>query len=100
MMMSNIRIARPEAAKHVPAFTVRKLEGTRTRTVRSFGKSGIVVKEVEVDGGYLVTFPKRHSIVVDEADLVRLGFDKTIPLLADDIDDPVGYIPNPLKGAA
>lgn len=85
--MAQTQIARPAQPKFKPAFIVKKLEGKVTRTVHSFDAKGQkTAKQVEVDAGYLVKFPhKGHSIrVKNEAELKRLGFDQTIPLMNDD----------------
>lgn len=94
--MSDIRVAVPEQPKIRPAFSVRKLEGKAKREIISLdpttGKR--TVKTVEVDAGYLVTMYKGHSIRVwDEANLHRLGFDRTIPLVNPE-GDVVGEMPN------
>lgn len=99
--MSNVQIAAPARQRIVPAFVVQKLEGTVERTMIVFDKEGRKQeKVVKVDAGYLVSFPaKGHSIRVrDVAELKRLGFDKTIPLVDanGDNDDVFGDIPNPI----
>lgn len=97
--MSGIRVAAPSQKRIVPAFMVKKLEGMVERTMIVFDKEGRrKEKLVQQDAGYLVSFPtKGHSIrVKDMADLRRLGFDRTIPLVdaENDDDDAVGEIPN------
>ena len=90
-----MQIAAPERPKVRPAFMVEKLEGKISREVINFDAKGKkVVSLVDVDAGYLVKFPKGHSIrVLDDAELHRLGFDRTIPLIDDD-GEQVGTIPN------
>jgi hypothetical protein len=90
-----LRIARPDKAKIVPAFMVEKLVGKHKRELVKFTSKGDRKTEVvEEDAGYLVTFPKGHSIRVStDAELHRLGFDQTIPLIDED-GDAVGEIPN------
>lgn len=97
--MSRVSVAAPQRQRIVPAFMVQKLEGHVERTVIQFDKEGKKYdKTVKVDAGYLVSFPsKGHSIrVKDAAELKRLGFDKTIPLVDDgaENDDVVGHMPN------
>lgn len=97
--MSNLQIAAPAQRRIVPAFTVKRLEGTVDRTMIVFDKEGRrQEKVVKQDAGYLVSFPtKGHSIrVKDAAELKRLGFDRTIPLVdaEGDNDDVLGEIPN------
>lgn len=91
----SVSIAAPEVQKIRPAFMVEKLEGKVSRDVITFDQKGKkVVSKVDVDAGYLVTFPKGHSIrVYDNAELQRLGFDRTIPLINEEGDE-VGTIPN------
>lgn len=97
--MSNISVAAPPKQQIVPAFVVRKLEGTVERPLIQFDKEGRKhEKMVKVDAGYLVSFPaKGHSIrVKDAAELKRLKFDQTVPLVdaGADHDDVLGYMPN------
>lgn len=97
--MSNIQIAAPNQQRIVPAFMVQRLEGTVERTMIVFDKEGRrQEKVVKQDAGYLVSFPtKGHSIrVKDAAELKRLGFDRTIPLVDanGDNDDVLGSMPN------
>lgn len=91
----NISVAAPDVPKIRPAFMVEKLEGKIEREIINFDAKGKkVMNKVEVDAGYLVKFPKGHSIrVLDDAELRRLGFDRTIPLIDDD-GEQVGEIPN------
>lgn len=97
-------IARPNGPKYVPAFVVKKLEGKVSRTmITTDSKGNRQEKVVEVDAGYMVSFPaKGHSIRVRDAkDLKRLGFDKTIPLVDQntDDDDTFGEIPNSITSS-
>lgn len=95
--MNGLQIATPDAPKIRPAFTVRKLDGKRKFLLWSFDSKGKkVAKEVEEDAGFMVRFAKGHSIRVrTEADLKRLGFDRTIPLVDMNHDGFVmGAIPN------
>lgn len=102
--MAQVHMAAPGRPRIVPAFLVQKLEGTVERTVIAFDKEGRKFdKTVKVDAGYLVSFPsKGHSIrVKDAAELKRLGFDRTIPLVDDnaDNDDVMGEMPNNIAAA-
>jgi hypothetical protein len=94
-------VAAPVERKIKPAFIVKKLEGTRKEVIIGWDAKGKrTPKEVEVPAGYLVKFPHRgHSIrVKNDADLARLGFDQTIPLLDAD-GEPVGEIDNIITDA-
>lgn len=93
--MADVRVAIPDKPRIRPAFTVKKLDGKASREILSFDKSGKkVVNTVEEDAGYLVKFPKGHSIRVrSDADMKRLGFDRTVPLINDE-GDVVGGVPN------
>src|SRR5690606_28394556 len=93
----SMSIAAPNKPQVRPAFMVQKLEGKVKREIIEFDAKGRKVrKTVEADAGWLVKFPKGHSIrVFDEAELTRMGFDRTIPLLDDD-GEVVGTLPNPI----
>lgn len=97
----NMRVAAPDRPQVRPAFMVEKLNGKVSREIINFDPKGKkVATTVEVDAGYLVSFPKGHSIrVFDDAELHRLGFDRTIPLIDDDGEE-VGVIPNPIAKKA
>ncbi len=100
----SLQVAAPNQRRIVPAFTVRKLDGKVERPMIKFDSKGKKHEEiVKVDAGYLVSFPtKGHSIrVKDAAELKRLGFDRTIPLVEDgtDNDDVLGFIPNSVTAA-
>ncbi len=75
----------PQQTAIVPIFTVEKLQGKVKRTVHLFDpkERKILSKVIEVDAGYLVKFPKGHSIrAYDEEHLKALGADlKYIPLV-------------------
>lgn len=74
----------PPEKKVKPAFIVKELSGTVTRTIFTFDAKGQKQsKTVEVPAGYMVKFPhKGHSIcVASKEELIRLGFDRTVPLL-------------------
>lgn len=105
--MSNARYSAPApVAKHVPAFMVEKLDGERDVTVVEKTTKGLVPKTVKKPMGWLVTFPKGHSIHVEtEEEMIRLGFDAAmVPLVkasgeAHDESEDVEFVPNVgLKG--
>lgn len=89
------RVAMPQRPVIRPAFTVQKLPGTKKMPIIFFDEKGKkYTKEVEEDAGFLVTLSKGHSVRIrTEADLRRLGLDKTIPLI-DNEGDVVGEMPN------
>lgn len=66
-----------------PAYTVRPLQGTVVRRVCSYVKGkGFQYEDIEEDGGWLVTFPQRHSIHVrTEEELKRMGFTEDAPMV-------------------
>lgn len=95
------QVAAPQVPKHVPAFVVHELQGKRkvtkyrrnpeTKTTESY--------QVEEPAGYMVSFPKGHSIRVRNLDeLKRLGFDpsNTVPLL-DEEGEVRATIPNHIR---
>ena len=103
--MRNMRVAAPQRQRIKPAFTVQKLEGKRKMTIIGRDAKGArTEKEVERDAGYLVTLSKGHSLrVANDAELKRLGFDQTIPLIDDSDsgdDEAVGFINNPIAAAS
>lgn len=98
-MSAAYQVAAPAKPQIKPAFLVKKLEGKRVEKLLTFDAKGKrMEKEVEVDAGYLVKFPtKGHSIrVANEAELKRLGFDQTIPMLNED-GDAVFTVPNAIN---
>lgn len=61
----------------LPAYQVKKLDGTRTKTIFEMDKKtkSLRSKTIEVDKGYMVFFPRGHSIRVEtEEELQRLGY--------------------------
>lgn len=92
-----VMIGVPQEKRLKPAFTVKKLEGTRPHRVHIFDKNDHKIKSkvVQEDAGYLVTTYKGNSIRCrDEAHLRQIGAGvRLIPLL-DDQGDPVGTIQN------
>jgi hypothetical protein len=94
--------AQPNAPK--PAFTVQELEGeVEVRTVRREKideKVSTFVYETRTEpAGYMVHFPKGHSIrVANYAELKRMGFDGPVPVVNDEGDE-VGMLPNPVRRA-
>lgn len=84
-------------ADKLPAYQVRELEGTRKKTIYEMDKKTKTLreKEVEVDKGYMVFFPRGHSIHVEtEAELRRLGFhrkpNEVTPGDEADLEEPRG----------
>lgn len=76
--------------QQVPAYTVRPLEGqTFVRQVCEYVKGkGFTYDDVEEEAGFMVHFPKRHSIHVRTRDeLKRMGFDKEAPVQMEEDDD-------------
>lgn len=103
-MARDVRVARPNGPRYVPAFTVEKLDGKVERDMIKFDSKGEKkTHKVEVDAGYMVRFPaKGHSIRVrDAAHLKRLGFDQTISLVnpENDDDETFGEIPNSITAS-
>lgn len=58
------------------AFEVEELSGTHMMVTHSYDKERkeLVKKEIEVPNGYMVYFPRGHSIRCSEAEMKRLGF--------------------------
>lgn len=95
----NVRVARPDRPKIVPAFVVQTVDQEVERTMYGWDKQGKKTQRtVKEPYGFKVSFPvKGHSIRVRTVeDLRRLGFDQTIPLVdtRNDDDEPVGYLDN------
>lgn len=95
----SVRVAEPQRRNIVPAFAVKKLDGEVERTIIGRDSKGErTTKVTKVPAGYLVMFPaKGHSIrVANDAELKRLGFDRTIDLIDanSDNDDVEGTMPN------
>jgi len=67
-----------------PAYEVHPFSGTTKRRVYGFDKKSrqLTVEEVDAEGGYMVYFPKGHSIrVFDDEHLKVLGFDQPAKLI-------------------
>lgn len=79
-------------AQVMPAFEVEKLEGTRTKTILTPNKKdgGFISKEIEVDAGYVVYFPRGHSIRVSEQELNRLGLNQDPSLVDMESGEAIG----------
>lgn len=105
--------AAPKKQRYVPAFTVEKLEGTtvqrQARMIPRKGHDGAIIKDkngnakysleyqdVPLELGWLVRFPKGHSVHIAEyATLEAMGFtDTEIPLIDINEGEEVGTIPN------
>ncbi len=80
-----------------PAFEVEPFVGKYMRNVVKKTDKGLVMTQVEAEGGYLVTFPKYGNSVhvPNDEELRRLGFDRAVRLVNDDGDE-VDVIPNPV----
>lgn len=79
-----------------PAFTVEKLEGTRTEVRHIFNPKNhkIQMKEVEIPAGYMVRCAKGHSVRVDEDGLQRiLDGDDTVELVDMETGETKGLVP-------
>lgn len=98
-MASAVAVARQK--KVVPAFTVTELEGSRKRQFKVFDKEKKTFedKEEDVEGGYRLTFPKGHSIVVDSMDEVRrlVGDPEQVELVNLETSDIHGVATIPVK---
>jgi len=78
-----------------PAYEVHPYSGVTTRNVCRIDKKTrqVVCEEVEDTGGYMVYFPKGHSIRVrDDEELAALGFDKPAKLIDMETGDETGQI--------
>lgn len=90
--------AAPSNRGYIPAFTVEKLEGTYTKNMASKVGFGLETAPVETERGWLVTFPRGHSIHIETmAELKRMGFTATEVPLVDEDGDVVGSIPNKIQ---
>lgn len=85
----------PMATNIAPAYRVRPNTEDWTKEITSFGKDGKMVKKsVPIKGGFIVEFPRGHSIRVEnEEALEKLGFslDGT-PLVDMEEGDVVGKL--------
>lgn len=67
--------AAPEQNKKVPAWMATKLDGTYKKRVYKKTLTGLVSEEVDAPCGWLIQFPKGHSIhVPTEEEMERLGY--------------------------
>ncbi len=83
-----------------PAYEVHPFGGVTTRKVYEFDKEKriIVPKDVEAKGGYMIYFPKGHSIrAFDDKHLAALGFDKPAKLIDMETGDEAGEAHGSLK---
>jgi len=87
-----------------PAFVVEELDGeVEVQTVRrekvDEKVSAFVYETRREPAGYMVKFPKGHSIRVGTyAELKRMGFADPVPVINDEGDE-VGMLPNPVRRA-
>jgi hypothetical protein len=112
-MARAVHKAAPPKPRYVPAFTVEKLDGTvfvrKARMLPINNKAGDAIKdkngnnkyrlqyeEVEEDAGWLVRFPKGHSIHFRKyEDLESNGYtDVEVPLIDMGEGEEVGSVPN------
>ncbi len=83
-----------------PEYEVHPFNGVTTRKVYSFDKEKrvIVSEDVEAKGGFMIYFPKGHSIrAFDEKHLAELGFDKPAKLIDMETGDDAGEAHGSLK---
>ncbi len=76
-----------------PAYEVHPFTGETTRRVFELDKEKRVSvgKDVTVKGGYMIYFPKGHSIhAFDDKHLAELGFDKPAKLIDMETGDETG----------
>lgn len=77
------------------AYEVHPYTGKTTRQVCKVDKKTrqVVCEHVEDTGGYMVYFPKGHSIRVrDEKELALLGFDRPAKLIDMETGDETGQV--------
>lgn len=68
----------------VPAFRVAEYEGKMTRQLCEFDEKTrtIVKKEVEIEGGYMVFFPKGHSAYYHSLEALEdAGLGSVVPMI-------------------
>jgi hypothetical protein len=85
-----------------PNFIVQRQEGPFTKKVLRFVKKDIgggkiinekVIEEKVFTHGYMVAFPKGHTVFVEtDAELARLGFDSTPNIIDMDTGDVVSSL--------
>lgn len=83
-----------------PTYEVHPFNGTTTRNVCTIDEKTrqVVCKDEPDSGGYIVYFPKGHSIRVrDDEELAVLGFDKPAKLIDMETGDETGTVPENLK---
>ena len=76
-----------------PRYEVHPYNGTTSRTTCTFDKKKrqLVTKTVDDEGGFMIYFPKGHSIRArDAAHLVELGFDQPATLIDMETGDEAG----------
>ena len=76
-----------------PAYEVHPFSGKTEHNARRFDeeKRIIVTEIVTKEGGYMIYFPKGHSIrAFDDAHLAALGFDKPAKLIDMETGDETG----------
>ena len=76
-----------------PAYEVHPFTGVTSRNIAEFDKKkrSVVYKSVDAEGGYMIYFPKGHSIrAFDDDHLAELGFDKPAKLIDMETGDETG----------
>ena len=83
-----------------PEYEVHPFNGVTSRKIYEFDKEKrvIVGKEVKAEGGYMIYFPKGHSIrAFNDEHLAALGFDKPAKLIDMETGDEAGEAHGSLK---
>ena len=83
-----------------PAYEVHPFSGTTMRRMCEFDEKSrtLVSKEVEAKGGYMIYFPKGHSIrAFDDKHLKELGFSEPAKLIDMETGDEAGDAHGSLK---
>ncbi len=78
-----------------PEYEVHPFTGVTTRRVYEFNEEKRIIegKDVEAKGGYMIYFPKGHSIrAFDDKHLAALGFDKPAKLIDMETGDEAGEV--------
>ena len=85
----------------VPKFTVTEIDEPRMRTKKVYNKTKKTFedKDEEVSGGYLLKFPRGHSIVVDTMDEVKrlVGDPEQVALINLETSDEYGTTHQPVR---
>lgn len=93
----------PQAGQEVrPAYIVQPVTGNYEKEIVTYkkgedGKPQRVVSTKKYKEGYMVYFPRGHSIFVDKKELLRLGFAESPPLVDMNSGDIVGSLGIPVS---